>query len=122
MSELPYLDGFLIPVPLANRDAYLAAARAAAPIFREHGALAVVEAWGDDLPAGKVTDFHRAVAAEAGETVVFSWILWPSKAFRDEANPKVMADPRFVTADMPFDGKRMIFGGFQAIVDTAREA
>lgn len=121
MSDLPYLDGFLIPVPLANREAYLAAARAAAPIFREYGALAVVEAWGDDLPAGKVTDFHRAVAAEDGETVVFSWILWPSKVFRDEANARVMADPRFAEQAMPFDTKRMIFGGFQAILDTTRE-
>lgn len=122
MSDLPYIDGFVIPVALANRDAYRAVARDAAPIFREHGALAVVEGWGDDVPHGKLTDFHRAVAAEEGETIVFSWIIWPSKAFRDEANKKVMADPRFAGVEMPFDTKRMIFGGFQAIVDTTREA
>jgi len=121
MTDLPYVEGFLIPVLIANRAAYLASARLAAPVFREHGALAVVECWGDDLPTGKLTDFHRAVASEPGETTVFSWIIWPSKAVREAATPKVMADPRLANAEMPFDTKRMIFGGFQTILDTDRE-
>lgn len=122
MPDLPYVEGFLIAVPTANREAYLATARSAAPIFREHGALAVVETWGDDVPHGKLTDFYRAVAATDDETVVFSWIIWPSRAVRDAGNVAVMADPRLAGAAMPFDTKRMIFGGFQAIVDTTREA
>lgn len=122
MTTLPYVDGYLIPVPIANREAYLASARTAAQIFRENGAIAVVETWGDDVPTGKVTDFHRAVAIEAGEAVVFSWVTWPSKAVRDAGMAAMMADERMKAAEMPFDGKRMIFGGFQAILDTGHEA
>src|SRR3954468_9025593 len=90
---MSYVDGFVIPVPEGKKDAYRDAAATAAPIFREHGALRIVECWGDDIPDGKVTDFKRAVKAEAGENVVFSWIEWPSKAVREEAYPKVMSDP-----------------------------
>ena len=80
----------------------------------------MVECWGDDVPDGKVTDFRRAVQAEDGETVVFSWIEWPSKAVRDAGMAKLMADPRMQSNDMPFDGKRMIYGGFATLFDTAR--
>ena len=114
---MAYIDGFVVPVPSTNKEAYLAIAATAAAIFREHGALHVVEAWGDDVPDGKVTDFRRAVQAEAGETVVFSWIVWPSKEVRDEAQPKIMSDPRLKADAMPFDGRRMIYGGFRPIVD-----
>jgi uncharacterized protein YbaA (DUF1428 family) len=115
---MTYIDGFVIPVPAGNRDAYRDAAAKAAPIFKEHGATRIVECWGDDLPDGDVTDFRGAVKAEAGETVVFSWIVWPSKAVRDEGNRRVMADPRLAGSDMPFDAKRLIFGGFELLLDT----
>jgi len=90
-----------------------------APLFKEHGATRVVECWGDDVPDGKVTDFKRAVKAEPGENVVFSWIVWPSKQVREAATKKIMQDPRMQPpAEMPFDGKRMIFGGFEIVLDT----
>ena len=117
---MTYVDGFVIPVPAGKKQAYLEIARKAAPIFREHGALSVVECWGDDVPAGKVTDFRMAVKAEAGEHIVFSWITWPSREARDAGNAKAMADERMEMggiAAMPFDGKRMIFGGFETIVE-----
>ena len=91
-------------------------ATTAAPIFKEFGALRVVECWGDDVPEGKLTSFPMAVKCEPDETVVFSWVEWPSKQIRDEGMQKTMADPRMASCEMPFDGKRMIFGGFQAIV------
>ena len=115
---MSYIDGFVIPVPAGKKQAYREIAAKAAPIFREYGALRVVECWGDDIPDGKVTDFKGAVKAEAGESVVFSWIVWPSKEARDAGNAKVMADPRMKPDDMPFDGKRMIMGGFEVLVDT----
>ncbi|KPF72468.1 RNA signal recognition particle 4.5S RNA [alpha proteobacterium AAP81b] len=114
---MPYIDGFAIPVPHANRDAYLAAARAFADILREYGALQVVETWGDDIKPGDVTDFRRAVAAADDETVVFSWIVWPSRAERDAANARIMADPRMAEMEMAFDGKRLIMGGFEVIFE-----
>ena len=112
---MPYIDGFVIPVPAGNKEAYRKVAAQAAPIFKEHGALDIWECWGDDVPDGKVTDFKGAVKCEPGENVVFSWIVWPSKAVRDEGNAKVMADPRMKMepADMPFSGQRMIYGGFE---------
>jgi uncharacterized protein YbaA (DUF1428 family) len=114
-----YVDGFVLPVPRGNRDSYLAMAEKAAAKFAELGAVRVVEAWGDDVPDGKVTDFRRAVKAEEGENVVFSWIEWPDKAARDAAWPKLMEDPDMQPdhGNMPFDGKRMFWGGFDIILD-----
>jgi uncharacterized protein YbaA (DUF1428 family) len=116
---MSYVDGFVIPVPTGKKEAFRKLAADMAPLFLKHGATRVVECWGDDVPDGKVTDFKGAVKAEAGENVVFSWIIWPSKAVRDAAHKKVMQDPGMQPgSDMPFDGKRMIFGGFEVIVDT----
>jgi uncharacterized protein YbaA (DUF1428 family) len=115
-----YVDGFVAPVKSGNEEAYRAMAAKAAPIFIEHGATRVVEAIGDDVMRGKVTDFYRAVKAEEDETVVFSWIEWPSKAARVAGWEKVMADPRMKHGDdMPFDGKRMFWGGFDILLDSA---
>ncbi len=113
-----YVDGFLAAVPTANRDAYLKHAEAAAIIFKEHGALNVVECWGDDVPEGKLTSFSMAVKREPTEAVVFSWVTWPTKEARDEGWKAVMADSRMQPGvnPMPFDGKRMVYGGFQMIV------
>jgi uncharacterized protein YbaA (DUF1428 family) len=114
-----YVQGFVIPVPVAQKDAYLAMATKAAPLFREYGALRVVECWGDALPDGQTTDFRKAVKAEEGENVVFSWIVWPDKEVAEAAHDKVMSDPRMEPdGPIPFDGKRMIFGGFVPILDT----
>jgi uncharacterized protein YbaA (DUF1428 family) len=113
-----YVDGFVTPVPTAKREAYIEHARKAAPILREHGALTVVECWGDDVPAGKLTSFPLAVKSEPDETVVLSWITWASKAARDAGWQKIMADPRMQAETMtpPFDGKRLIYGGFQVVL------
>ena len=111
-----YVDGFVVPVPTANREIYLRHAQAAAAVFKEHGALEVVECWGDDVPEGKLTSFPMAVQRKDDETVVFSWITWPSRAVRDEGMMKSMADPRLQAESMPFDGKRLIYGGFEVIV------
>ena len=113
-----YIDGFLVPVPKGNKDAYRAMAEKHWPMFKEFGATRMVECWGDDVPKGKLTDFYGAVKAEDGEVVVFSWIAWPDKATRDAGMKKMMEDERMKNMkDMPFDGKRMIFGGFQPICD-----
>ena len=118
-----YADGYLVPVKTADKDAYRAVAIKASQVFRDHGATRVVEAWGDDVPDGKVTDYKGAVKAEEGENVVFSFVEWPSKEVRDAGWKAVMDDERMKTppADMPFDGKRMIYGGFEPIVDTAKK-
>jgi uncharacterized protein YbaA (DUF1428 family) len=111
-----YVDGFVAAVPTANREKYERHARAMAAVFKEYGALTVVDCWGDDVPEGKLTSFTMAVQRKDDEAVVFSWITWPSKAVRDESWAKVMADPRLKTqSDPPFDGKRLIYGGFQMI-------
>jgi uncharacterized protein YbaA (DUF1428 family) len=113
-----YVDGFVLAVPKNNRDAYKRHAEEAAVMFKEHGALQLVECWGDDVPDGKVTSFPMAVKCQDDETVVFSWVLWPSRQARDEGMKKFMADPRMAQmGPMPFDGKRMIYGGFEVIVD-----
>lgn len=118
---MSYIDGFVVPVPEKNKEAYRKVAAEAAPIFKEYGATRIVECWGDDVPKGKVTDFHAAVEAKADESVVFSWIVWPSKAVRDEANKKIMNDPRMKMTNMPFDGQRLIYGGFEILLDTASD-
>ena len=116
---MPYVDGFIIAVPTVNKEKYKKHAEEAAVVFKEHGALKLVECWGDDVPEGKITSFPMAVQRKDDETVVFSWIVWPSRAIRDQGMPKVMADPRLQPDKnaMPFDGKRMIYGGFEMIVD-----
>jgi uncharacterized protein YbaA (DUF1428 family) len=115
-----YVDGFVVPVPEAKRDAYRELASKMAKVFREHGATRVIEAFGDDVSKGEVTDFYRAVKAEEGEGVVFSFIEWPDKAVRDEAWKKIMADESLrPQGELPFAGQRMFWGGFQKILDTA---
>ena len=121
-GNMGYVDGFVLPVHESKADAYRALAERAAPIFEEHGATRIVEALGDDLMKGKVTDFYRAVKAEEGDNVVFSWIEWPSKEARVAGWEKVMADERMKPeGDMPFDGKRMFWGGFAPILDSANQ-
>ncbi len=117
---MTYVDGFVVAVPTANKERYRAMAEKGAAVFRDHGALKLVECWGDDVPDGEVTSFPMAVKCGPDETVVFSWILWPSREVRNAGMAKVMADPRLEGDDMemPFDGKRMIFGGFQVILDS----
>ena len=115
---MSYVDGFVVAVPTANREAYRKYAEESAPVFKEHGATRFMECWGDDVPEGKVTSFPMAVKLEEGETVVFSWIIWPSREARDAGNAKAMADPRMQPpAELPFDAQRMIYGGFEAIVE-----
>src|SRR3546814_148981 len=110
---MAYVEGFVCAVPAQNKEAYRKHAADAAPLFKEFGATRMVETWGDDVPDGKVTDFKGAVKAEQNEVVVFSWIEYPDKAARDAANAKIMSDPRMkdMGASMPFDGRRMIYGG-----------
>ncbi|MBY0521421.1 MAG: DUF1428 domain-containing protein [Sphingomonas sp.] len=110
-----YIDGFVIAVPSDKHAAFLAHAEHVDPIFIENGALRVVETWGDDVPHGTTTDFYRAVQASEDETVVFSWIEWPDKATRDAAMARLRDDPRMMDFPVPFDGKRMIFGGFTQV-------
>lgn len=112
-----YIDIFVSSVPTANRELYLEHAKATTAIFKSHGALKVLECWGDDVPEGKLTSLPMAVKREANETVVFSSVAWPSRAARDEGMKKFMADPRLESISMPFDGKRVIFGGFQTVVE-----
>ena len=116
-----YTDGWVVPVPNDKREAYRALAAKMAPMFLEHGATRIVEAWGDDVQKGQVTDFFRAVKAEPEENVVFSLIEWPDKQTRDEAWAKVMADERMQPQDTPFDGKRMFWGGFDKLIDSAQQ-
>jgi uncharacterized protein YbaA (DUF1428 family) len=118
-GAMGYADGYLVAVPTANRQGYREMAAKAAAVFKEYGATRVVEAWGDDVPQGKITDFRGAVKATGDENVVYSWIEWPSKEARDAAWPKIMEDERMRPdkANMPFDGQRMIYGGFMPILD-----
>lgn len=116
---MTYVDGFVAAVPNANREKFRKHAEDAAVVFKEYGALKVVECWGDDVPDGTLTSFPMAVKCGTDETVVFSWILWPSREVRNTAMEKAMADPRLApeTNPMPFDGKRIIYGGFEVIVE-----
>jgi uncharacterized protein YbaA (DUF1428 family) len=112
---MAYVDGFVVAVPTASRANYEEHARAAAAVFKENGALTVVECWGDDVPEGKITSFPMAVQRKPDETVVFSWITWASRSARNEGMKNAMADPRLAKMEMPFDGKRMIYGGFEML-------
>ena len=115
---MAYIDGFVIAAPVARRQEVVDYAARFDPLFLEVGATRVVEAWGDDVPHGKQTDFYRAVAAKDDEAVLFSWIEWPDKATRDAGMKQVMDDPRMGPDNpMPFDGARMIYGGFAPVVD-----
>lgn len=116
---MPYVDGFVVAIPKDKVEAYKALARIAGAVWMEHGALSYVECLADDVPYGKITSFPRAVQATEDEIVAFSWITYESREKRDEVNAKVMADPRLKSSmsEMPFDGKRMIYGGFQSFLE-----
>ncbi len=116
---MTYVDGVVLAVPTADREKFRDYAERTAKMFVEHGALKVVDCWGDEVPDGQLTSFPMAVQRKDDETVVFSWVVWPSREVRKAAWEKVMQDPRMnpATNPMPFDGKRMIFGGFETIVD-----
>jgi uncharacterized protein YbaA (DUF1428 family) len=116
-----YVDGFVVPVPTSNLDAYRRMARKAGKIWKEYGALEYVESVADDVKPGKVTSFPQAVKLKPDETVVFSWIIYKSRAHRDSVNAKVMKDPRLAPMmdpkSLPFDGKRMFWGGFKTMLE-----
>ena len=118
-ASMTYVDGFVVAVPKEKIEDYKAMARKAGEVWKEYGALAFVECIGDDVPYGEVTSFPRAVQAKDDEVVVFSWIVYEFREQRDAVNAKVMADPRMKAdmSDMPFDGKRMIYGGFKAFLE-----
>jgi len=115
---MSYVQGFIVPVPKANKEAYIKVAEASGAIFQEYGALRIVENWSENTPDGKVTDFKKTVKAEAEEAVVFSWIEWSDKATCDAAAEKMETDPRWAEmGEMPFDGKRLIYAGFDTIFE-----
>ena len=118
---MAYVDGFVLPLPTANIERYREVATRCGEIWREHGALQFRECIAEDVKPGKLTSFPQSVNLEQGETVIFSWIVYPSRAKRDEVNEKVMKDPRMADfmkgTDMPFDGKRMIYSGFDMFLD-----
>ncbi len=114
---MSYIDVFLAPVPKANKAAYQERAGQMSAIFKEVGALSIVECWGDEIPEGKLNSFHTAVLLKPDEQVVMGWIQWPSKEFRNSAMPKAMADPRMREGHMPFDGTRLVFGGFEKLFE-----
>lgn len=116
---MSYVDCFVAAVPTADKAKYIEHAETAVAVFKEYGVQRMVENWGDDVPDGEVTSLPMAVKCEADETVVFSWIVWPSREARDAGWEKIMSDPRMSDENnpMPFDGKRMIYGGFRTILD-----
>lgn len=120
---MTYIDGFVLAVPTANKQAFIDHANWVDAVFKEYGALRILECWGDDVPDGEMTDFRKAVNATEDETVVFAWIEWPNKETRDTGNAQIeemmKTDERFDERNnpVPFDGSRMIFGGFQSIVE-----
>ena len=114
---MSYVDSFVAAVPNINKQAYMDHAKLSGQVFKDHGAVSIVECWGDEVPVGKMTSFPQAVMCKEQETVVLSWITWPSKEARDIGMEKVMQDPRMVYEDMPFDGERMIFGSFQVVLE-----
>jgi uncharacterized protein YbaA (DUF1428 family) len=118
--DLAYIDGFVFAVPTANKEKYREHSIKIDSTFKKYGALQVIGAWGDDVPVGKMTDFYRAVKAKEDETIVFSWVFWPDKVTRDEGNKKCEAEFMAMDEDamaMPFDGTRMIYGGFDVLVE-----
>jgi len=115
---MTYVTGFLTPVKIEDRERYIASARKAWPLFQKYGALSQVETWGDNVPDGKLTSFPLAVKLEPGEAVVFSWLTWPDRASADACWEKMESDPDFEGLDMPFDGKRMMWGGFEAVFES----
>jgi uncharacterized protein YbaA (DUF1428 family) len=120
-KTMSYIDGFVIAVPTANKEKFIAHADNFDTMFLEFGATRILECWGDDVPDGTVTDFRKAVQAKDDETVVFSWVEWPDKATRDSGMKRMMEDPRMDAANpMPFDGKRMIYGGFAPVVEVKK--
>ena len=114
---MSWITGFLIPVKTADKDRYLESARKSWPAFQKYGCLEQVETWGEDIPEGETTSFPRAVKLEPGEAVVFSWLRWPDRATADKCFAEMMADPDFDGMDMPFDGKRMMWAGFDPIFE-----
>lgn len=116
---MSYIDGFVLAVPTANKQKFIDHANAGDSVFMDYGATRVLECWGDDVKDGKQTDFRRAVQAKGDETVVFSWIEWPDRATRDAGMQKAMDDPRLQPGvnPMPFDGARLIYGGFAPVVE-----
>lgn len=116
---MKYVDGFVLAVPADKKEEYRQLAARAAILFKEFGATRVVECWADDVPDGKVTDFRMAVKAQENEEILFSWIEYPSKEVRDAVSQKMMTDSRMreMGNTMPFDGQRLIYGGFAPIVD-----
>ena len=114
---MSYVTGFLTPVKIEDKDRYIASAKKSWPLFQKYGALEQVETWGEDVPPGKVTGFDLAVKLEEGEAVVFSWLRWPDRATADACWSQMESDPAFSDMDMPFDGKRMMWGGFAPIFE-----
>ncbi len=115
---MTHVTGFLTPVKIENKDRYIESARKSWPMFKGYGCLQQVETWGVDIPDGKTTDFKRAVKLEEGEQVVFAWLIWPDKATADAAWVKMQEDPAMKDMDMPFDGKRMIWGSFDTVFES----
>ena len=115
---MSYVDGYVVPVPDANKQEYIEQAKIMAAVFKEYGAQEIYENWADDVPEGEVTSFSKSVKLQEGESVVFSWVVWPSKEVRDTGWKGVMEDPRMDPAEnpMPFDGKRLIYGGFSTFI------
>jgi uncharacterized protein YbaA (DUF1428 family) len=112
-----YIDAFIAPIPKTHRDAFLSFAQTCDTYFMEHGACWIQECLSVDIPEGKLTDFKRAVKATPDEDILFSWVQWPSREARDTGNAKIMSDPRMSKMNLPFDGKRLIFGGFKPVVE-----
>ncbi|MEM7046728.1 MAG: DUF1428 domain-containing protein [Pseudomonadota bacterium] len=116
---MPYVDGFVAAVPTKNKEAFIKHSNIAATCFKEFGAIQIVDCWGDDIPDGEITSFPMAVQKKDNETVLFGWVVWPDKATRDTGMQKAMDDPRMQEDinPMPFDGRRIIYGGFEVIIE-----
>ena len=114
---MPYIEGFVAAVPTTNKAEYVKHAKDSVAYFKKLGATRVVECWGDDVPKGVLTDFYKATQAKEGETPIFSWVEYPDRATRDAANEKMRADSSMTSTPMPFDGKRMFWGGFEQVVN-----